>query len=171
MTLEEFYNKNKEHIVAIYQAGSTTLGIESQHDVDYDVYCYDASHCRAIVGDIEWLKRSAGGKMDVFVHYLGEEHRPKFWSVHLHYQKLLFGEPVALYQVLEHREEQTALLKRLVNVAKGKVWASVYVLAVVLQRNDYTLSDEDYAIVKEIYSNHDATSEQKAAMAAIANSL
>ena len=46
MTLEEFYNKNKEHIVAIYQAGSTTLGIESQHDVDYDVYCYDASHCR-----------------------------------------------------------------------------------------------------------------------------
>ena len=43
MTLEQFYNKNKEHVVAIYLAGSKIFGIESQHDVDYAVFCRDTA--------------------------------------------------------------------------------------------------------------------------------
>lgn len=161
MTLEQFYNKNKEHVVAIYLAGSKIFGIESQHDVDYAVFCRDAADSRTIVGDIEWLKRSVDRKVDVFIHYVGEVHRPVFWLVHEKYWKLLFGEPVELYDVLEHRGEQVALLKNLVKSSSGKIWASIYVLLKVLQRNSYQLTEEDYTVIKSIYKNRDAFPEQK----------
>lgn len=172
MSLEEFYSNNKQHIVAIYQGGSGSFGVDSTHDIDYIIFFGNREDYNATQDAVERLKGSnAGVKVDVFIHYVNENHKPVFWSVQQRYWKLLFGKPVSVYDVLEHRDEQTVLLKRLVNTAKGKAWATIYVLAAVLQRNDYTLSDEDYTIIREIYSNGDATPEQKAAIRDIANAL
>ena len=94
-----------------------------------------------------------------------------FWLVHEKYWKLLFGEPVELYDVLEHRGEQVALLKDLVKSSSGKIWASIYVLLKVLQRNSYQLTEEDYTVIKSIYKNRDAFPEQKEIICDAANSL
>lgn len=173
LTLEEFYNKHKDTIVAIYQTGSAVLGIDSDHDIDYAVWLRTRSDAEKIKDDIVWLKRSSEKKVDVFINCIDEPQEPspfKYYSALIHYNELLYGTPVSLYQVLDHREEQVAFLKRFVNVATGKRWVHVYVLAVVLQRNSYELNRKDYATIKAIHDDG-ITEEQKAAIIAIAKSL
>lgn len=171
MTLEEFYNKNKPHIVAIYLAGSSSIGVDSTHDTDYAIYFRNTADYEAVREDIEWLKRSNERHIDVFIHYVGETHKPMFWSVHQKYWKLLHGEAVKLYDVLEHKDETTSLLKKLVNTANKKTWGSVYLLAMVLKRQSYTLADEDYQVVRDIYASGNVPDEVRAKIVAVANAL
>ena len=170
LTLEEFYNKHKDTIVAIYQTGSTVWGIDSDHDIDYAVCLRTRADAEKIKDDIVWLKRSSEKRADVFLYYLDEKPPICYYTIIMHFNELLYGTPADLYQVLDHREEQIAFLKRFVNVATGKRWVHVYVLAVVLQRNSYELNRKDYATIKAIHDDG-ITEEQKAAIIAIAKSL
>lgn len=173
ITLEEFYDKHKETVVAIYQTGSTVFGVENPRNADYIFCLRTRADAEKIQDDIVWLKRSSDGKINIFLCFLDEPQIPspiKYYAIVMHYNKLLYGSSVDLYQVLDHRDEQIEFLKRIVTVAKGKRWVYVYVLAIVLQRDSYELTDEDISIIKAIHEDG-ITEEQKAFVVAIAKSL